>query len=93
MPAHVIARTFEISQSTMTRLIQKYNIKLPSKSYWIGRDYIGKENEISFIEFSEFFKKNPNELLNFYYQTFPFNAQSGIRSWVYKLKKKKKFKF
>jgi hypothetical protein len=87
MPAHVIARIFGLSQSSITRLLQKYNIKLPPKSYWIDRDYPGKENESSFKEFYEFFTMNPNEQLSFYYKAFPFNAKSVIRSWIYKLER------
>lgn len=84
MPIYVIARIYDLSQSTLTRLISKFGIKLPPKSYWINKNYLGKENEKTFDMFFEFYKENPNEQNNFYYKSFAFNAPSTIRIWLSK---------
>jgi hypothetical protein len=84
MPIFVIARIYDLSQSTLTRLISNFGVKLPPKSYWIYKNYLGKENEKTFDAFFELYKENPNEENNFYYKSFPFNAPSTIRIWLSK---------
>jgi len=89
MPLHVIARVYSVSETTIYRLIEKYDIKSPPRNYWNSRNYLGKENEKSFDTFLEFYKNNPDELVSFYYRYFPFNRQSQIRKWVYAAKNSK----
>jgi len=87
MPLYVIAREYGLSQSTLSRLVKKYGLKLPPSTYWRDNFFLGKENQKNFKDFFKFFKENSKEELSFYYRSFPFNASSKIRAWVYKAKK------
>ncbi len=87
MPPHVIAREYGLSQSSVTLLLKKYDIKKPPRSYWINHNYLGKENEVKFQEFFTFFRTEPDEQLSFYYKCFPYNPPSSIRSWVYRARR------
>ena len=74
---------FREAMKELARLQEQAKIKILTNIPDIVDVYLGKENEKTFEMFLEFFKKNPNEDLSFYYRSFSFNRQSQIRKWVY----------
>lgn len=87
MPSHIIARKFDLSQSTITRLYQKYGVKPPPTSYWVNKDYPDKEKEKTFQEFMKFLRDNSGRNNQYYYEHFPYNAPSTIRVWISRARK------
>jgi hypothetical protein len=87
MPAHVIAREHGVFESTVEKILKKFSISKPPPSYWVNRNYLGKENEVNYQEFLEFFKIQPKEKIAFYSKRYSFNSYYIIRNWVYKARK------
>lgn len=87
MPTYIIAHKFGVSQTTITRLCNRFNLTPPSKSYWNDKEYPHKNESISFQDFSSFYEKHPNRENTFYFQKFPYNPPSSIKFWKKKAQK------